>query len=187
MNCTDENLLAGLGTLLWYPDAEFTAHLNVCVQLAETAPPEVRSGLMAFAESLRPLAAEEREELYARTFDINPVAALEIGWHLFGEEYHRGALLVRLRQELRRHGIEEVCELPDHPSHVLCLLGRMTPVEAAAFARACVIPALEKMLAGFAGKENPYECLLRSVAALLAERFPQLPQEMAHGHGAQLP
>ena len=30
------------------------------------------------------------EETFTRTFDVNPACALEVGWHLFGEEYARG-------------------------------------------------------------------------------------------------
>ncbi len=41
-----------------------------------------------------------REEVYTRTFDGSDRRALEIGWHLHGENYARGALLVRLRKLL---------------------------------------------------------------------------------------
>ena len=111
------------------------------------------------------------EELYTRTFDFSPSCALEIGWHLFGEDYNRGAFLVRLREELARHGIQESCELPDHLTHVLPLLDRMRPDEAARFALACVTPAVEKMLAGLEGKQNPYEHLFRCLVAMLNAEF----------------
>ena len=48
------------------------------------------------------------QELFTRTFDINPACASR-GGHLFGEEY-RGAL--RPDAELRRLGLEESAELP---------------------------------------------------------------------------
>jgi len=39
------------------------------------------------------------------TFDINPACALEVGWHLFGEDYMRGQFLVRMREELSKYEI----------------------------------------------------------------------------------
>ncbi len=46
----------------------------------------------------------EVEEAFTRTFDVNPACALEVGWHLFGEEYTAAMFLVRMREELRKHG-----------------------------------------------------------------------------------
>jgi nitrate reductase delta subunit len=111
---------------------------------------------------------ESLQELYTRTFDLNPVCSLEIGWHLFGEEYERGAFLVKMRQELRAHAIPESTELPDHLTHVLRLMSNLEPDEAAALASRFVLPAIEKMLAGLEGKGNPYEAVLRNVRDALA-------------------
>jgi hypothetical protein len=47
----------------------------------------------------------------------------------------------------------------------------MTPDEAARFASACVTPAVEKMLAGLEGKQNPYEHLFRCLVAMLDAEF----------------
>ncbi len=115
------------------------------------------------AESL-----ESLQELYTRTFDLNPECSLEAGWHLFGEEYERGSFLVKMREELRRHGIPESTELPDHLTHALRLAARMEPGEARAFSE-FILPAVDKMLAGLAGKNNPYEDVLKAVRAALAQ------------------
>jgi nitrate reductase assembly molybdenum cofactor insertion protein NarJ len=160
-----------LGRLLAYPLEDFPRDLDAALEATGRFSPEAAAPLEAFAAAVRPLTPDEREELFTRTFDINPIGALEIGWHLFGEDYHRGALLVRLRTELRRHGIEEAGELPDHLTRVLALLDCMEADEAGEFARACVLPALDKMLAGFQGKENPYERLLHSATVVLVQRF----------------
>ncbi len=162
---------AALARLLAYPNEDFPAHVQAALTALAPFGPEAVEHVRQFAAAVTPLAPEEREELFTRTFDINPVGALEIGWHLFGEDYHRGALLVRLRTELRRYGIEEAGELPDHLTHVLALLDRMEADAAGEFARACVIPALDKLLDGFRGKDNPYEHLLRGVTTVAAARF----------------
>lgn len=165
--------LAGgaLAYALDYPRVWSPARWHEAVECARRESPSIAEPLAAFFAALDPLSPEQREELYTRTFDINPVCSLEIGWQLFGEEYHRGALLVRLRGELRRHGIEESTELPDHLMHVLSLLDRMDAAEASSFAHCCVIPAVDKMLAAFADQDNPYGNLLLAVARLLKHRF----------------
>ena len=105
------------------------------------------------------LSLEQLQELYVQTFDWNPATCLEIGWHLYGEQYDRGEFLVKMRQELRRHGLEESAELPDHLSHALRLAARMEPGEAEEFREKFVRPAVEKILPALNG--NPYQRLLR--------------------------
>ncbi|MBS4027693.1 MAG: molecular chaperone TorD family protein [Ignavibacteriales bacterium] len=116
-----------------------------------------------FQTETQELSIDDFEELYTQTFDINPVASLELGWHLYEETYERGSFLVTMRELLRTHSIEESSELPDHVTHVLLLLARMEKTEADAFAATYVFPALKKILDGFDGKQNPYEHLLRAL------------------------
>ncbi len=160
-----------LADLLTYPSDQFDARLREAVESVRRALPAAAEPLAAFAAATIHLSCAEREELYTRTFDINPECSLEIGWQLFGEEYHRGALLVRLRSELRRCGIAESTELPDHLTHVLALLDRLPPAEARSFAHCCVIPAVDKMLLALAERGNPYGDLLLAAGLFLKHRF----------------
>lgn len=160
-----------LAVALTYPDACFAQRLDETIAYVQTTAPEAATLLTRFRAATETLSPEGREELYTRTFDINPTCSLEIGWHLFGEDYYRGAMLVRLRAELRRHGMQESSELPDHLEYVLPLLDRMAPDEAQAFADACVIPALDKMLIAFEGSDNPYGDAMMAVAMFLKQRF----------------
>ncbi len=161
-----------LASLLTYPDTQYRQRVESSLHLAGS---ECRSLLEKFAQSIEGLEVWELEELFTRTFDMNPVCSLELGWHLFGENYERGLLLVRIREELRRFGIHESAELPDHLTHVLELLGHMDHDEAADFAGACVLPALKKMIEAFHGKGNPCESVLLAVQAFLHSEFPEIP------------
>jgi nitrate reductase assembly molybdenum cofactor insertion protein NarJ len=96
---------------------------------------------------------------------------LETGWHLFGEDYNRGAFLVRMRGLLRRHGIEEGPELPDHLESVLRVLGAMGQEEASSIAREFILPAVARMRAPLAGTANPYEAVLGEIDGFLRERY----------------
>ncbi|HEU5453846.1 MAG TPA: molecular chaperone TorD family protein [Terriglobales bacterium] len=165
--------LSSVAGVLTYPEADYVSRVRVCIAAAE---PEIRERLAPFAEQVCALSVEDAQELFTRTLDLNPVCSLEMGWHLFGENYDRGLLMVRMRNELRRHRIAETGELPDHLSHALPLLEHMEREEAEEFAAAIVVPALEKMLAAFAGKQNPYEHVLRAVMAHLEREFPGVRQ-----------
>lgn len=161
-----------LAGLLTYPDADYWQRVESCLPLASS---ECRSLVEKFAQSIEGLELWQLEELFTRTFDMNPVCSLELGWHLFGENYERGLLMVRMREELRRFGIHESGELPDHLTHVLELLGRMEHDKAADFVGACVLPALKKMLEALSDKQNPFESVLRAVQVFLHSQFPEIP------------
>jgi nitrate reductase delta subunit len=163
------NFLERLAGVLTYPEADYERRVEACLALA---PPSAREHVAAFAEYVRPLSTEDAQELFTRTLDLNPVCSMELGWHLFGENYDRGLLMARMRRELAAHDIPENGELPDHLTHALLLLARMEPGPAQDFAGAVVAPAVEKMLAAFAGKQNPYEFLLLAFAVRLEEQFP---------------
>ncbi|MEK7264078.1 MAG: molecular chaperone TorD family protein [Bacteroidota bacterium] len=123
---------------------------------------ETKVQVELFFQQVQKFSDTDFEELYTRTFDINPVANLELGWHLYGETYERGTFLVMMRDFLRRCNIEESTELPDHLTHVLLVLGRMEKEEADFLAEKYVLPSLIKISESFKEKEteNPYQHLL---------------------------
>jgi nitrate reductase assembly molybdenum cofactor insertion protein NarJ len=128
------------------------------------------------AESLRyPEGDPEKEDLYIRTFDIHAICFLEVGYVLFGEDYKRGHLLVKLHDVLREFGIDPRGELADHLPTLLELLPKLRavrPDEAEALAEKLIHPALEKMLQGFAENGNPYAEPLKAVKTLLESDYP---------------
>lgn len=161
-------VLGTLGRLLSYPD-EHTVQaaelLYVVLQGELPAAAKEASAFGAFAEQHK---SWELEEVYTRTFDVNPACALEVGWHLFGEEYARGMFLVRMREELRKYGLPESAELTDHITHVLAVVAAMPEDEAARFVQACVQPAVEKMNSALENKETPYKHVVACLAAVMA-------------------
>jgi nitrate reductase molybdenum cofactor assembly chaperone NarJ/NarW len=128
--------------LFAYPGEHYRAHAQACAEAAGSEE------MQAFAERVAPLGEGQLQEAFIQAFDLNPASTLEIGWHLFGERYERGELLVNLRGQLREAGIQEIGELPDHLLHVLPLTARLAPGDARAFADTFVLPALEKIAAG---------------------------------------
>lgn len=136
-------------------------------RLFEDTIEKINENFELFYSSVINLCREELEELYTQTFDINPVSSLEIGWHLFGETYERGSFLVKMRETLRELAVEESADLPDHITHVLLALGRMEKEEQTEFSEMFIVPALNKILDTFEGKNNPYESLLNIIGMLI--------------------
>lgn len=159
--------IAEMGRLVRYPAAGYARGLEALVAALETGAPEAARRLADFGRRLAGLSVDDLQELFTRTFDLNPLCALDIGWHLYGEDYARGAFLVRLRQALGRHGVDEGGELPDHLANVLALLPRLDPTEAAELVATAVRPALARMRPALAGAHSPFEPLLDAIDAVL--------------------
>ena len=137
-----------LAPLLAYPTASFPA-------------PDVAAGLERFTFAVRRISITELQELYADTFDLNASCTLDVGWHLFGDRFERGAFLSELRPELQAAGIAEGAELPDYLPHLLILMERASPARAAALGQ-LIRPAVEKLEAALHARSSPYEHLVRS-------------------------
>jgi nitrate reductase delta subunit len=163
-------LLAGLFA---YPDAQYSQRAAACRAQMGDESSEATALLRQFCEAVQNLSTEELQELFTRSFDLNPACTLEIGWHLFGEDYQRGEFLVKMRRQLRARGVEESLELPDHLTHVLALLDRMPPEEASEFAGQFLLPALHKMRGAWQRDSTPFRTLLESAFILLNGRYPE--------------
>ncbi len=127
------------------------------------------------ANSLRyPAGDVEMEELYTRTFDVQAIAYLDVGYVLFGEDYKRGHFLVKMQALQREYDNDCGTELPDHLPNILTLLPKMADQqEVEELVGKLVLPAIDKMTQGFKESENPYLEALRTVAEVLKEDYPR--------------
>lgn len=167
----DGNMYIALSALFSYPGSDCYQHAHKCGQALRTAPAGAYSEFQKFLAGVSGLSKEELQELFTRTFDLNPMCTLEIGWQLYGEDYQRGEFLVKMRQHLREYGIPESGELPDHLSHALALLARLENAEAVEFACGYVLPAIDKMLSQWKESRNAYAALLESAFELLKSDY----------------
>lgn len=157
--------LDALATLLEYPGEGFDVRAKAAFDVLAREAPSLSTACAAVAAGGPAL-----EEAFARTFDWSEERSLDLGWHLYGERYERGAFLVSMRSRLRIAGVEEGEELPDHLTVLLRALGRMSAAEAAAFCAAILAPALSKLVAGFERAEaSPYRAPLVALLALVRE------------------
>lgn len=164
-------LFGTLAGLLRYPDESWPQRLETCASSLRSEAPELVPLFEEFQGRVAGLSAEEMQEQFTRTFDLNPVCTLEVGWHLFGEQYERGEFLVKMRGLMRHFELAEDTELPDHLTHVLEVLGEMDAESAQEFAAACVFPALDKMCASFREEGSAYESAIRLVVRSVEGRY----------------
>ena len=148
--------------LVSYPGEDYQARVRECGQ-----------PLVEFAREIDGLTVERLQELYTQTFDWNPDTTLDIGWHLFGEDYNRGDFLVKLRGALRAHGVAESQELPDHLSHVLPLMDRMPEGDRAEFAAKYVLPATGKLRDSLAKAVSPFLPMMIALREQVATLVPE--------------
>ena len=145
---TDYELLS---VLFFYPENESDikkikdVYSYLSINLPEST--EVMKPFMEFISSSN---LGEIQELFLRSFDIQAITTLDIGFILFGEDYKRGQLLVHLNMEHREAG--NIChtELSDHMPNVLRLLPKMKDdTLRMEIATQLLAPAVVKMLAEF--------------------------------------
>jgi len=164
-------VLDAFSDLLRYPGEGLSVNMSGWIDDIRTGAPEIESEL----EPLREYSAEhdesDLEEVFVRTFENNKERALELGWHLHGENYARGTFMARMRGILRDLEIKESVELPDHVSHMLSVVSHAEPDLAKALARQVVSPALTKIEAGFTRKDNPYYGVIVGLHNFIDDHF----------------
>lgn len=147
---TVSNHIPMLGNAFRYPSADFLQGVSECQSMLTDNYPEAAKEFEKFANYLADKTVQEMEELYVKTFDIQAICYLDIGFVLFGEDYKRGMFLVHMKQEHKRAGTDYGTDLPDHLTSVLKLIHK-TPDDAFRddLVGNILMPALRKMIAEF--------------------------------------
>lgn len=123
-------------------------------QYLSTCVPEAAEAMNVYLTFIDHSTFTEVQELFLRSFDVQAITTLDIGFILFGEDYKRGQLLVHLNQEHREAGNDCETELSDHLPNVLRLIPKMKDEQLRnELALRLVIPSVEKMIAEFDDKK----------------------------------
>jgi nitrate reductase assembly molybdenum cofactor insertion protein NarJ len=139
-----------LAKLFQYPDAEYSLHVREVESLLSQLYPDIQSTFNEFAKYVYSASREELEELFARTFDVQAITTLDIGYVLFGDDYKRGELLVNLNREHKEAGNDCGNELADNLSNLLKLLPKMQNSELRQeLIQKIIMPALTKIIKEF--------------------------------------
>ncbi|MBI3920174.1 MAG: molecular chaperone TorD family protein [Armatimonadetes bacterium] len=165
---SQRELFSQLAAVLDYPTEALADQIQSAREYLMERLPDTASlldGLLAFFGEA-PLCSVE--ELYTNTFDLSPVCSMDVGYHLFGEDYQRGLFMAQLRESLEEVGLDSEQELPDHLPVILRWLSEVYGSELHEdMVVECVLPAMRKMDESFVDSNNPYRAVLQAVAAVL--------------------
>jgi nitrate reductase molybdenum cofactor assembly chaperone len=156
---TLSSALTFMAQLLAYPESSALvsrkATAKACAITLQNESEALAKVFQPFLDFVQTAPLSDQQEAYTRTFDFNPASSLEVGWHLYGEDYARGDFLVKCRDLLADYGIpESATELPDHLMYLLQVLAAMPPDVAQAFGSQYVARAVDKLVPGLASKRR---------------------------------
>src|SRR3990170_1486515 len=143
------------------------AHYSHVAELFDFPGPELAPrgrALLDFLSENYPAAAVEVEhfldaipektldlqELHTRTFDVQSLTTLDVGYVLFGDDYKRGELLSNLNREHTQAGNDCAGELADHLPNLLRLIPKLKDQALLQeLVRELLVPALMLMIREF--------------------------------------
>ena len=165
-----------LARVLDYPHDGTSRLADTAAERLAGDPPELADALRALAAWLATTPLGAAEERYTALFDLDPICTLDLGYHVFGDTYPRGAFIAGLAGELRERGVDKGADLPDSLPTVLRLLARIEPIEDARLLLAVAVrPGLVKMAAALSESRDPWSQVLRALPALLDALVPPEP------------
>jgi len=172
-----------LAKLFDYPQRDYPAWVQSVYDMLAGRYVMAAAEIDAFArvlptegEPFTPEALDEVQEIFTRSFDVQAITTLGVGYVMFGDDYKRGEMLVNLNRELRDVGIDCGTELPDHLPTVLRLIARWEDRELVReFVEEILHPALERMVAEFgqrrmAARDGLYQKHYKTLIISSAER-----------------
>lgn len=139
-----------LAELFQYPAAEYPQKVMEVKQLLDQRYPEAAAELDQFLELLPADDLLTMQELFTRSFDVQAVTTLDVGYVLFGDDYKRGEMLANLNREHSEAQNDCGTELADHLPNVLRLIPELRDEELVEdLAYAILAPALSEMIREF--------------------------------------
>ena len=139
-----------LADLYEYPQEGYLERIDAVRNFIAETYPEARHWIDTFIELLPTGELRAQQELYTRSFDVQAITTLDVGYALFGEDYKRGELLANIMKEHRIAGNDCGSELGDHLPNLLRLLPKMEDAALAEeIVQELIVPALRKMIAEF--------------------------------------
>ncbi len=150
-----------LADIFRYPDEKLSDRMRDLQSLVSYKFPEQAEKVNRVLDTFSKMTIRQQQEYYLKTFDVQAVCYLDIGYVMFGEDYKRAQLLVNLQKEHTAAGIDCGSELGDHLPNVLTLLSKTTDNSfAEELGFIVTTPAVRFMLTKFKDVNNYYKDLL---------------------------
>lgn len=174
-----------LAAIFRYPDNGYKEHVVECMSLLNEHNPSAAKEMLRFAEFVKNEPLYKIEEVFNKTFHIQAICYLDLGYVLFGEDYKRGEFLVKMKNEQRLVNNDCGDELSDNLTNVLTLMTLIDDQEFLnEFSVRILIPAIEKMLSEFeASRMALKEKILKKKHKVLIQEG--LPNKNIYQHALQ--
>lgn len=139
-----------LASLFSYPEEKLRIDSEAAHRLLESKYISASKFFNEFYLFSKSISLIKWQEIFTRTFDVQAITTLDLGYVLFGDDYKRGELLVNLSKEHKNYNIDCGSELGDHLPNVLRLLTQLTDDDLKTDLIYLIIkPALHKISAEF--------------------------------------
>lgn len=143
-----------MADLFRYPGEDFRERAVDVGTMLNVLYPEAAGALERFIQWAVNTPLHEVEEIFSRTFHVQAICYLDLGFVIFGEDYKRGEFLVNMKREQAEAGNDCGEELPDNLANVLTLLPLLKDDNLRAeLAGRVMMPALRKMMAEFSPRK----------------------------------
>lgn len=113
-----------LSKLFDFPGPGYLTQGLKVVELLREKYPEAAAHVQYFLNGI-PAKTLDQQELFTRTFDVQAITTLDVGYVMFGDDYKRAELLANLSREHKL--VENDCklELADHLPNILRLIPKL--------------------------------------------------------------
>lgn len=139
-----------LATLFLYPGKINSQDILAVDKILKKNYPQAAAELQAFTDFVSVAPKKSWEEIFTRSFEVQAITTLDLGYIIFGDDYKRGSLLVSLTKEYKAAGIDCGTELPDHLPNILKLLPHIKDADALQdLVTMIIFPALTAIIAEF--------------------------------------
>lgn len=136
--------------LIDYPDDGFLKKIENIQQFLDEKYHDLGTILSEFTDYSNNVSLDTIQELHTRSFEVQAITTLDIGYLLFGDDYKRAELLVNLNREHQEAGNDCGNELADHLPNVLRLLPKLKDEELREeLIQKLIHPGLKKMIREF--------------------------------------
>lgn len=140
------NHYISLANLFEYPGDNYHDVIVEAINVISKDYPSASSELEKFLKLL-PMQTSQLQELYSKSFEVQAVTSLDVGYVLFGDDYKRGEVLVNLNNEHNK--VKNNCgkELADFLPNLLRLLPKIEDTEVLReMVSMLIAPSVEKMM-----------------------------------------
>ncbi|MDP6437563.1 MAG: hypothetical protein QGF87_05635 [Woeseiaceae bacterium] len=185
---TDRSHYRLIASLFEYPDAGFPERVGQIKEFLDGDYPEAAGEIGQFLVYLPADDVMAMQELFTRSFDVQAIATLDLGYVLFGDDYKRGELLANLNREHIEARNDCGTELADHLPNILRLMSVLRDEELLEdLAYAIVGPSLLEMIGEFAPDrlEQKNESYLKHYKTLIDTPTVQVDAVTLYKHALQ--